>query len=273
SLKETSSNEASSATSSETVSSVTKTSDATFQSLKSNDVLTKFRNLWWTDGNIHPSANWDEASDVDWEKYTERNDMYNVHGWEWINGNVYVYELPLLPHEICIGAIEGRVRLADPQEELISLRSARTKAGNKGKEADGSFIPRRKPKVNSNGREGTNSLKPWPNLVIEVAFFETEAHLLNAVKDYWLYPGRAHDAIAVKLVRSDTIISKLKIKGQSGELIPVSPQQHVINLKRKCLFHGMPPTFQTPTSIPDPLTVDFYEVICAMLDVDELRIL
>ncbi|CAG8720686.1 4968_t:CDS:2, partial [Funneliformis mosseae] len=76
SLKETSSNEASSyvstsrdssasrdsTTSSETASSVAKTSDATFQPPKSNDVLTKFRNLWWSDGNIHPSANWDEAS-------------------------------------------------------------------------------------------------------------------------------------------------------------------------------------------------------------------
>ncbi|CAG8755595.1 13564_t:CDS:2, partial [Funneliformis caledonium] len=46
----------------------------------SNDILEKFRNLWWTDGNIHPSANWDEASNVDWEKYSERTDMYNVHG-------------------------------------------------------------------------------------------------------------------------------------------------------------------------------------------------
>ncbi|CAG8717912.1 9218_t:CDS:2, partial [Funneliformis mosseae] len=138
-------------------------------------------------------------------------------------------------------------------------------------------------------------LKPWPNLAIEVASSESEAHLLNAVKNYWLCPGRAHDAIAVKLMRSDKIISKLKVwhfctdkRTQSGELIPVSefvsetiddkdqiliqPQQHFINLKRKCLFHGMPPTFQTPTSIPDPLTVDFYEVICEMLQLNELRI-
>ena len=65
-------------------------------------------------------------SDVDWEKYSERTDMYNVHGrWEWINRNVYVYELPLGPHEVCTGAIEGEIRLADPQRMLISLRSAR----------------------------------------------------------------------------------------------------------------------------------------------------
>ncbi|CAG8645228.1 8944_t:CDS:2 [Funneliformis mosseae] len=203
--------------------------------------------------------------------------MYNVHGrWEWINGNVYVYELPLGPHEFCTDAIEGRVRLADPQEELIYSRSTHN---NKGKEADGSFLSFDKPEVNSNGREGPNSVLPWPNLIIEVAFSESEAHLLNAVKDYWLQPGRAHDAIAVKLIRSDTIISKMK----SEELIPVSefgfntiddkgqfliqPQQHTIDLKVKCLFHGMPPTFQIPTSISDPITIDFYYVLRAMKNV------
>ncbi|RIB10861.1 hypothetical protein C2G38_2043159 [Gigaspora rosea] len=53
---------------------------------------------------------------------------------------------------------------------------------------------------------------PWPNLALEVASLETEAHLLDAVKNYWLHPGRAHDAIAVKLVRSDTIISRIKCR-------------------------------------------------------------
>ena len=33
-----------------------------------------------------------------------------------------------------------------------------TKAGGIGKEADGSFIPRGKPRVNSNGREGPDSV-------------------------------------------------------------------------------------------------------------------
>jgi hypothetical protein len=47
--------------------------------------------------------------------------------------------------------------------------------------------------------------------VIEVASSETETHLLNAVKDYWLQPDRAHDAIAVKLEKPDTIISTIKV--------------------------------------------------------------
>ncbi|CAH1765874.1 15527_t:CDS:2 [Entrophospora sp. SA101] len=283
--------------------SVSETSSgATIQLSKSNDILTKFRELWWIQGNLHPKAKWEEASlpymlksDVDWEKYSERTDMFNVHGsWEWIDRKVYVYELPLGPHETCSEAIKRLIHLKDPEMMLVALGSVRTKASGKGKEADGSFVPKGKPQVNSDGREGPNSHKPWPNLAIEVASSETERHLLNTVKDYWLYPGRAHDAIAVKLVQSGTIISKIKVwhfctndRTPMGDLVPVSefefktidsddqiiliePQQYMVNINIKCLFHGMPSTFQIPSSIPNPLTIDFYYVLCAMEE--ELRV-
>ncbi|CAG8614314.1 4533_t:CDS:2, partial [Ambispora leptoticha] len=248
--------------------------------------LAKFRELWWIQGNIHPSAKWEEASDVDWEKYAERTDFFNVHVWEWINGNVYVYELPLGPHETCSRAIGRLICSKDPEMTLINLGSTRTRAGNMGKEADGSFIPKRKPNVNSHGREGLNSHKPWPNLAIEVASSETEAHLLDAVKNYWLQPGRAHDAIAIKLIRCDTVISRIKVwhfctdNRISGELVPVTefgfetiddnnqiliqPQQFTININTECLFHGMPSDFRIPASIPNPLDIDFYYVLSNM---------
>ncbi|RHZ56494.1 hypothetical protein Glove_401g7 [Diversispora epigaea] len=276
-------------------------SDVTIQLSKSND-LTKFRELWWIQGNIHPKAHWEEASlpyllksNVDWKKYTERTDFFNVHGsWEWIDGSVYVYELPLGPHETCSRAIDREIYLKDPERILVSLGSTRTRAGSMGKEADGSFIPKRKSNVNSNGREGPYSHKPWPNLAIEVAFSETEEHLLNVVKNYWLYPGRAHDAIAVKLVQFDKIISIIKVwhfctdnRTPMRELVPVTefefrtiddndqiliePQQYMINIKIECLFHGMPSTSQTspstsqtPSSITNPLTIDFYDVLLSM---------
>ncbi|CAG8568966.1 2277_t:CDS:2 [Ambispora gerdemannii] len=94
---------------------------ATFQPPKSNDILTKFQELWWIQGNIHPSAKWEEASlpymlksDVDWEKYSERTDMFNVHG--------------------------------------------KTKTSDREKEADRSFALIDKPEVNSNGCEDSNSV-------------------------------------------------------------------------------------------------------------------
>ncbi len=65
-------------------------------------------------------------SDVDWETYVERNDMFSVRGkWEWIDGNVYVYELSSGPHRICARAIEREIYLNDPEKTLISLGSSR----------------------------------------------------------------------------------------------------------------------------------------------------
>jgi len=65
-------------------------------------------------------------SDVDWEKYSERTDMFNVHGsWEWIDRKVYVYELPLGPHETCSEAIKRQIHLADPERMLVGLGSVR----------------------------------------------------------------------------------------------------------------------------------------------------
>ncbi|CAG8826535.1 5833_t:CDS:2, partial [Gigaspora rosea] len=128
----------------------------------------------------------------------------------WIDRKVYIYELPFGPHKTCSVAIKREIYLKDLERMMIALGSIRTRAGGTGREPDGSLITRGKPNVNSNGHEGPVSHKPWPNLVIEVAFSEFENHLLNAVKYYLLHLGRAHDAIAVKLVRSDTIISRMK---------------------------------------------------------------
>ncbi|CAG8451371.1 3083_t:CDS:2 [Diversispora eburnea] len=41
-------------------------------------------------------------------------------------------------------------------------------------------------------------------------------------------------------------------------------QQYMINIKLECLFHGIPSTFQTSSSIPNPLIIDFYHILCAM---------
>ncbi|CAG8510523.1 15775_t:CDS:2 [Dentiscutata erythropus] len=286
SVSEVSSNTTSkdSLTSEKTASSIEISTNPTFQLLKSNDALTKFRELWWNQGNIHPSARWEEASDVSWEKYAERTDMFSVHGnWEWVDRKVYVYDLPLGPHCTCSCAIIREIILKDPEKTMVMYGSVSTRADGMGKEADGSVIPRGKPYVNSNGVRH----KPWPNLIIEVASLETEEHLLNVVKNYWLYPNRAHDVIAIKLIRSDTIISRMKAwhycidnRELTGELIPVTefefetindenqiiiqPQQFTINIKTECIFHGMPTDFHIPTSISNPLTIDLYYVLLNM---------
>ncbi|CAI2200544.1 8146_t:CDS:2, partial [Funneliformis geosporum] len=86
-----------------------------------------------------------------------------------------------------------------------------TRADNSEKEPDACFRPR-KPKVSSpsgsNGKED-----PWPNLVIEVAYSESEQHVLDKVKKYWLDNlNRVHDVIVVKIdpVSSDQIPKRMQ---------------------------------------------------------------
>src|SRR6185369_17889909 len=40
------------------------------------------------------------AFGVTLEEYEERSDKFNIRGyWEWVNGDVIIYELPSKPHE------------------------------------------------------------------------------------------------------------------------------------------------------------------------------
>ncbi|RHZ67231.1 hypothetical protein Glove_302g38 [Diversispora epigaea] len=86
-------------------------SDITIQLSKSNDVLAKFRELWWIQGNIHPKAHWEEALQV-------------AHLLK--NGNVYVNELPLGPHETCSGEksenVDITIQLSKSNDVLAKFR-------------------------------------------------------------------------------------------------------------------------------------------------------
>ncbi|CAG8491064.1 11396_t:CDS:2 [Diversispora eburnea] len=87
-----------------------------------------------------------------------------IHGLcEWKDYKVIIYELPLKPHETCIG----------------------TRADDSEKEADTSFRLK-KPRV--------------PALTEKVAYSEIIDHVFEKVKNYWLKDySRAHDAIVVKI--------------------------------------------------------------------------
>ena len=46
------------------------------------------------------------AVGVTLEEYEERSDKFNIRGyWEWVNGDVIIYELPSKPHETFIFTI------------------------------------------------------------------------------------------------------------------------------------------------------------------------
>ncbi|CAG8596791.1 21815_t:CDS:2 [Cetraspora pellucida] len=252
------------------------------------DELMKFRQLWWDQGNIHPKANWENAplpyelkSNVSWDQYAERTDKNNVHGmWEWNNGRVFVYELPSAPHESACAELT----------RLFAFALAATKAESMGKEADGCIRPKKKPGVDSDGCDGLH--QPWPNLVVEVAYSESEEHLFDKIKNYWLRPNRVHDVIAIKIEPSkapEMIPSRMtawyfctdnRIANDNlnpieyefgtidkfGNRLNIQPGQCIINIQLECLYKGMQSDFQLPThALPNPISIDLCYVQSSIL--------
>ncbi|CAI2173094.1 1576_t:CDS:2 [Funneliformis geosporum] len=163
---------------------------------------------------------------------------------------------------------------------ILSSGSMSTKSRGSGKEADASYIPVVKPQVNNGGSDGSN--QPWPNLVVEVAYSETEANIKNKVENYWLATGRAHDAIVIKLKPIDSATAPscmtawhycTNVRTAAGALNPtmyefgtvdrqgnlINPQlgQNVIYIQLNCLYHEVPANFVIPP-LPNPIPIDLF---------------
>ncbi|CAG8602950.1 13859_t:CDS:2 [Funneliformis mosseae] len=263
---------------------------------KEIEKLKIYRNYWWKTGNFHPKAKWEEVSlpyelvtDVSWEEYVEKTDKYNIHGlWDWENGAVNVIEIPSSFHDICVGAIVQQISGAtisvmSTNQSILNFGSTTTRSRGSGKEADASYRPLAKPRVNNGGSDGRN--QPWPNLVVKVAYAETEAAVKSKVENYWLAAGRAHDAIVVKLdytagVKPSCMTAWhycINVRTAAGALNPtmyefgsvdlqgnpINPQrgQNVINIQLNCLYHGVPVNFLIPSPpLPNPITIDLFHV-------------
>ncbi|CAG8826214.1 18512_t:CDS:2, partial [Racocetra persica] len=73
-----------------------------------------------------------------------------------------------------------------------------TRADRSGKEVDASFRPMKPGVPAPTGSDGKR--KPWPNIIVEVAYSESIEHVFDKVGNYWLKDlSRVHDAIVVKI--------------------------------------------------------------------------
>ncbi|CAG8716757.1 14600_t:CDS:2, partial [Cetraspora pellucida] len=128
-----------------------------------------YRNLWWEKGEFNEKAKWEEvtlpyvlAKGIAIDDYEERVEKFNIHRcWEWLDGVVLIYELPSMPHEVCISAIVKQINRqcgnADGTDAEIH--------GAGSTKADASFRPKKPSVTAPNGSNGDN--RPWPNLVVE----------------------------------------------------------------------------------------------------------
>jgi len=267
---------------------------------------------------MHSKARWEEATlpyelatEVPFDTYVEHTDKYNIHGWwEWENGTVYVIELPTDFHEGCVRAIADEFAIAFSNVRSTNLGlhndgSKTTKTPRTGKEADNSWTPIAKPRLIRGGcdRSGT---KPWPNLVIEIAYTQSEANVKWKVENYWLQAGRAHDAIAIKIeepvapatmpsvmtawhycINNRTATGALNHTiyqfgtiDRGGNPIQLQPGQCVINIQLACLYHGVPANILNPplppppqlpppnpfATLPNPFPIDMFHAQFAVLN-------
>ncbi|PKC69785.1 hypothetical protein RhiirA1_455614 [Rhizophagus irregularis] len=257
-----------------------------------------YRNLWWDKGELSSKAEWDKvtlpyklAVGVTLNEYERRVEEFNVHGcWEWTNGDVIIYELPSEPHEICIGAITEE--LMDAVRPVKGTNAQIYSLGSTRKEADESFRPKKPLVVSPHTSDGLDC--PWPNIVVEVAYTESVEHVLEKVKNYWLKPNRAHDAIVVKIdpvpagdrpicmkvwhyCVSDRVTRNLfpaRDKFDFGLHPPLTmqPGAFLIDIQLDCLYHGLKSNIQIPRNIlPNPIVLDFFYVKRAIAEMFEDR--
>jgi len=215
------------------------------------------------------------AKGIDIEEYERRIENFNIHGcWEWSDGKIIIYELPSMPHEVGIGAIAKEIvkrciNADGTDAEIYNCGATRTRDRNRGKEADASFRPK---KLAVNAPHGSNGNdRPWPNLVVEVAYTETLDHVEEALK-YWLSPGRAHDCIIVKIdpVPQDQVPVRMRVwhycisdrrtrriphrtmhefgtQDGTGTALNIAQGQCILNTSLDCLYHD----FKQP-NLPAP---------------------
>ncbi|CAG8452404.1 18285_t:CDS:2 [Acaulospora morrowiae] len=239
-----------------------------------------YRNLWWNKGELNEKIKWEEitlpyvlAKGIDIEEYEKRTEEFNVHGcWEWSNGEVLIYEFPSKPHEVGIGAITEEIMGAcrsvkGTPSQIYSFGATGTRDGNRGKEADASFRPKKPAE------------EPWPNLVVEVAYTETLDHVEEALR-YWLSPGRAHDCFnslwawhyyvsAGRGTRNTPpLVTEFEFGTQdgTGAQLNIVQSQRIINVPLRCLYHDLKPTVQMPQNLPDPIPLDFFFVQFAITE-------
>jgi len=271
---------------------------------KEDEELKKLRRLWWEEGNIHPQAKWEEtklpyiiAEGITLEEYEERTDKFNIRCcWEWVEFKVIIYELPSEHHENFIGSISTAIIMEcspvyETNASIGNQGATRTRADNSQKEADQCFRPT-KPLVQSpSGRDGDRAA--WPNLVIEVAYSESESHVLKKVKEFWLGNfSRVHDVIVIKI---DPVSEKYEpptrmqawhfcitdkrfryrdiehrtyfefgTHDKDGNPTNIQPGQCVIKISLDCLYHDYDNT-KVDITIPrrllsDPIVLDFLSI-------------
>jgi Uma2 family endonuclease len=124
--------------------------------------------------------------------------------WEFKDGKAWIYEIPHAAHDRAAGEVIKELSLALGQHsrDVASAASPRcdNNAANWSYEPDGSLTHDQAfpPGPNHHARADAEGNR-WPNIIVEVAFQESEPHVLDKALD-WLETARDHPNLGVQQV-------------------------------------------------------------------------
>ncbi|CAB4439724.1 unnamed protein product [Rhizophagus irregularis] len=210
------------------------------------DEIVEFRSLWWEKGIFHPKAKWEEeklpytlVKSVSLEEYELRVDKFNVHGcWDWKENKVIVYEWPSKVHETIIGELTYQIlrqfdAIHGTPAHMSSMGAVRTRADNTGHESDATFRPPKPPVRPPHGSDGED--EPWPNVVLEVAYSESEAPGETPTRmQAW------HFCVSDRTRNADIVARtyfEFGTHDQNGRPLNIQQGTCVININLDCFYH------------------------------------
>ncbi|CAB5363984.1 unnamed protein product [Rhizophagus irregularis] len=185
-----------------------------------------------------------------------------------------IIELPMAFHENCVGPIVQKIASAtigarSNNAAILYFGYTSTRTPRTGKEADTSWRPVAKPPVNAGGSDPTDP--PWPNLVVEVAYTQSESDVIKKMERYWAELMMALQLKWCNLTNLD-LLTVMELRRATW--------QCVISIQLACLYHGLPANVLNPppptppqlpppnpiATIPNPISIDLFHVQFAILN-------
>ncbi|CAG8627835.1 11944_t:CDS:2, partial [Dentiscutata erythropus] len=193
--------------------------------------LTKFRRLWWDQGNLHPKANWERLpyeliSNVSWE-----NNKAEGMGKE-ADGCLQPIKKQQVASDGCDGLNEPWPNLV---VEIAYLESV-----------DHLFNKIKNYWLLSNRVHDaiTIKLEP-PNVPKKIPSRMTSWHFCVDQKVEGELDPEVHEFGTVD---------------QFGNCLNIQPGQYIIKIKLECIYAGIVSEFDLPIFLPNPITIDLFRV-------------
>ncbi|CAG8669429.1 15045_t:CDS:2 [Funneliformis mosseae] len=255
--------------------------------------MKRYRKYWWKTGKIHSKARWEEAILLlGYLMILMSNIRINIiftAGGSGKMGPSVSLSYPQNFTSVVLDEVAIATRnVMSTNVGILNDGSTTTKTPSTGKEADGSWTPVAKPRLISGGSDESGT-QPWPNLVVEVAYKQSEADVKTKVETYWTQGGRAHDAIAIKIEEPVAPATRPSVmtawhyctnnRTATGELNPtmyefgtIDRSGNQINLVPSNVTNPPPPpTPQLPppnlfATLPNPISIDMFHAQFAILN-------